>query len=182
MWADALEQFCAAFDAAWAQPDLYTSSPDQLRNAYAVITNADRSRVTLLQPAKDLADHPDLKHLHQLRVEENIKNIKYQRHDIESFYRNELGTPCPVAVEQTEASDDKPVELIEAYEQQQFEAELEQQLAKQIDASAATLKLKIGLRVIDKIESPTERSIALQTSRFKPGSLQAKHLIRPWPP
>jgi len=105
MWADAIAQFYAAFDDAWSVPDFYSLPPDQLKTAYALIINADQMAASLARNLQKVwREHKDLKHLHQLRVQQYIKNIQYQRHDIESFYRNELGTPCPVAVEQTEAS------------------------------------------------------------------------------
>ena len=105
MWADALQQFFVAYEDAWNVPDFESLPPDELKTAYALITNADQMAASLARNLQKIwREHPDLKHLHQLRVQEYIKNIQYQKYDIESFYRNELGTPCPVAVEQMEAS------------------------------------------------------------------------------
>ena len=44
-------------------------------------------------------DHPDLDQLHRLRVDAELKSIAFIAEDLRSFQQNELGLPCPAAVQ-----------------------------------------------------------------------------------
>ena len=45
-------------------------------------------------------DHDDLSQLHRLRVEAQLKSIAYIAEDLRQFQQNELGLPCPAAVQE----------------------------------------------------------------------------------
>ncbi len=98
-WADAIEEFHAAFQLAWDIPDLYSASPDQLQAASAAITDA-QARAAALRPhlSHIWREHKDLEQLHRLRIESNLKSLGYIAEDLRQFQQNELGIPCPAAV------------------------------------------------------------------------------------
>ena len=98
-WSDILDQFFAAFDAAWNVPDFYSASPDQLKNAFTAIDDAQAKAVALAPHLPAIwNEHPDLKQLHRLRVESNLKAIAHIAEDARQFKQHDLGNPCPVAV------------------------------------------------------------------------------------
>nr|WP_115093531.1 hypothetical protein [Synechococcus sp. UW106] len=98
-WLDVLDQFFAAFDAAWNVPDFYSATPDQLKNALTAIDDAQAKAAALAPHLPTIwREHPDLKQLHRLRVEDNLKAIAYMADDARQFKQNELGNPCSVAV------------------------------------------------------------------------------------
>ena len=98
-WLDVLDQFFAAFDAAWNVPDFYSATPDQLKNAFTAIDDA-RAKAAALAPHLQTIwrEHPDLKQLHRLRLEDNLKAIAYMADDVRRFKEQDLGTHCPAAV------------------------------------------------------------------------------------
>ena len=98
-WSEVLKQFFAAFDAAWNIPDLQTASPEQLAAAFSTIDNAQTKAAALTPHLQAIwRDCPDLKQLHRLRVEENLKAIAYMAADVRNFKEQDLGNPCPAAV------------------------------------------------------------------------------------
>ena len=98
-WSVVLDQFFAAFDAAWNVPDFYSATPDQLKNAFTAIDDAQAKAAALAPHLQTIwREHPDLKQLHRLRVEDNLKAIAYMADDVRRFIEQDLGTPCPVAV------------------------------------------------------------------------------------
>ena len=98
-WSDVLDQFFAAFDAAWEVPDFHSCTPDQLKDAFAAIDDAQTKAAALAPHLQTIWDeHPDLKQLHRLRVEDNLKAIAYMADDVRRFKEQDLGTPRPVAV------------------------------------------------------------------------------------
>lgn len=98
-WSDIFDQFFAAFDAAWNVPDFYTCTPDQLSAAFTAI-DAAQAKAAALAPHLPLVwrEYKDLKQLHQLRVEDNLRCLAYIAEDARKFKEHELGMPCPVAV------------------------------------------------------------------------------------
>ena len=77
------------FQAAW----------DQLKDAFAAIDDAQTKAAALAPHLQTIwREHPDLKQLHRLRVEDNLKAIAYMADDVRRFKEQDLGTPRPVAV------------------------------------------------------------------------------------
>ncbi|RPF80722.1 MAG: hypothetical protein CBB80_010595 [Synechococcus sp. TMED20] len=100
-WAHILDQFHNAFDAAWDAPDFYTATPDELHSACAAITDAQVKAAALKPHLRTIwRDHDDLSQLHRLRVEAQLKSIAYIAEDLRQFQQNELGLPCPAAVQE----------------------------------------------------------------------------------
>ena len=98
-WSDVLDQFFAAFDAAWNVPDFYSATPDQLTAAFAAIDDAQNKAAALAPHLSAIwHEYPDLKELHRLRVESNLKAVAHIAEDARQFKQNDLGNPCPVAV------------------------------------------------------------------------------------
>ena len=98
-WLDVLDQLFAAFDAAWNVPDFYSATPDQLKNAFTAIDDAQAKAATLAPHLPAIwHEYPDLKELHRLRVESNLKAVAHIAEDARQFKQNDLGNPCPVAV------------------------------------------------------------------------------------
>ena len=100
-WAHILDQFHDAFDAAWDIPDLYTCTPNQFQSACAVVSDAQAKAAALRPHLRTIwRDHPDLDQLHRLRVDAELKSIAFIAEDLRSFQQNELGLPCPAAVQE----------------------------------------------------------------------------------
>ena len=98
-WRVCLKQLFDAHDAAWNVPDFYSSSPEQLAQSFAVINDAQAKAAALAPHLQTIwRDCPDLKQLHKLRVESQLKSIAYMAEDLRQFQQNDLGTPCPAAV------------------------------------------------------------------------------------
>ena len=98
-WSDILDQFLAAFDAAWNIPDLYTATPQQLTAAFNTIDDAQTKAAALAPHLQSIwRDCPDLKQLHKLRVEHCLKTIAHIAEDARRFKEQDLGTPCTAAV------------------------------------------------------------------------------------
>ena len=94
-WSDVLDQFFAAFDAAWEVPDFCSCTPDQ-PHAFAAIDDAQTKAAALApHPQTIWREHPDLKQLHRLRVEDNLKAIAYMADDVRRFKEQDLGTLAP---------------------------------------------------------------------------------------
>ena len=99
-WAHILDQFHDAYDEAWNIPDLYTCIPNQFQSACAAITDAQAKAAALRPHLRTIwRDHEDLSQLHRLRVEAQLKSIAYIAEDLRQFQQNELGLPCPAAVQ-----------------------------------------------------------------------------------
>ena len=98
-WSEVLDQFFAAFDAAWNIPDLQTASPQQLTEAFSTIDDA-QTKAAALSPHLPAIwrDCPDLQQLHRLRVEHCLKSIAHIAEDARRFKEQDLGNPCPAAV------------------------------------------------------------------------------------
>lgn len=102
-WTDLIQQFYAAFDAAWNVPDFYFSEPQELKDSFAAIEKAHQYSASLAPFLNTIwRDHPDLKQLHQLRIEEAKKIIASMDADARNFQTYELGSPCPAAVHSLE--------------------------------------------------------------------------------
>ena len=102
-WSDVLDQFFDAFDAAWNVPDFYSATPDQLTAAFAAIDDAQNKAAALAPHLSAIwHEHPDLKQLHRLRVKAFLKHIADMAEDVCRFKEQDLGTPCPVAVQAIE--------------------------------------------------------------------------------
>ena len=100
-WAHILDQFHDAFDEAWNIPDLYTCTPDQFQSACAAVSDAQAKAAALRPHLRTIwRDHEDLSQLHRLRVEAQLKSIAYIAEDLRQFQQNELGLPCPAAVQE----------------------------------------------------------------------------------
>lgn len=100
-WSSVLNQFFAAFDAAWNIPDLYSCTPQQLTKAFSTIDDAQTKAAALSGHLQAIwRDCPDLKQLHRLRVEHCLKTIAHIAEDARQFKQNDLGIPCPAAVHQ----------------------------------------------------------------------------------
>ena len=98
-WLDILDQFFAAFEAAWNVPDFYSATPDQLKKAFTAIEDAQAKAAALAPHLQTIwCEHPDLKQLHRLRIEDNLKAISYMANDVRQFKEQDLGTPCHMAV------------------------------------------------------------------------------------
>ena len=98
-WSDILDQFFSAFNAAWEVPDFYSCTPDQLKDAFAAIDAAQAKAAALAPHLQTIwREHPDLKQLHRLRVEHNLKSIAYMADDVRRFKEQDIGNPRPVAV------------------------------------------------------------------------------------
>ena len=101
IWADILEQFHAAFDEAWEIPDLYTCTPNQFQNTCTVVADAQTKAAAIRPHLQTIwREHHDLAQLHRLRVESQLKTIAYIAEDLRQFQQNELGLPCPAAVQE----------------------------------------------------------------------------------
>ena len=69
-WAFILDQFNDAYGQAWNIPDLYSCSPEQLRSACVVVSDAEAKAAAIRPHLKTIwRDHEDLAQLHRLRVE-----------------------------------------------------------------------------------------------------------------
>ena len=99
-WRVCLKQLFDAYDAAWNVPDFYSSSPEQLAQSFAVINDAQAKAAALAPHLRTIwRDCPDLKQLYKLRVEACLKLLRVMDRDAWDFQHNELGIPCPVAVQ-----------------------------------------------------------------------------------
>ena len=100
-WAHILDQFHDAYDEAWNIPDLYTCTPNQFQSACAAVSDAQAKAAALRPHLRTIwRDHDDLSQLHRLRVEAQLKSIAYIAEDLRQFEQNELGLPCPAAVQE----------------------------------------------------------------------------------
>ena len=98
-WASLIQEFHDAFQAAWDAPDFYTANPQQLKAAFASISNAQGCGAALKPHLRSIwRDHQDLEQLERLRVEQQLKSIAYMAEDMRQFQQNDLGTPCPADV------------------------------------------------------------------------------------
>ena len=99
-WAHILNQFHDAYDEAWNIPDLYSCTPNQFQSAYAAVSDAQAKAAALRPHLRTIwRDHDDLSQLHRLRVEAQLKTLAYIAEDFRQFQQNELGLPCPAAVQ-----------------------------------------------------------------------------------
>jgi len=98
-WSEVLNQFFAAFDAAWNIPDLDTATPQQLAAAFAAINDAQTKAAALAPHLQSIwSACPDLQQLHRLRVEHYLKTIAHIAEDARRFKEQDLGTHCTAAV------------------------------------------------------------------------------------
>ena len=94
LWSQVIEGFYVAFIAAWNVHDFHWLRPSELKAAFATIERAHEKGAVLSRSLQTIwRDHPDLKELHKLRVEQYIKHLSHQQDDAEHFKLHYLGEP-----------------------------------------------------------------------------------------
>ena len=92
-WRRLLSQFIAEWREAMACPEFELCSADELRHYFKAIYRAEHHGDQLLPLLVDAARHNAQYRRFVIAVQHKLKNLRYQRRDVDSFRKNDLGCP-----------------------------------------------------------------------------------------
>ena len=88
----AIERFFERFQQAWDVMDFHSLPMPELREAFALIYEVEQEGLTLARSIQSIwREHHDLRDRHRARFDQYVRNLQYQRQDVDDFRQHYLG-------------------------------------------------------------------------------------------
>jgi len=87
-----IDRFFERFQQAWDVKDFHSLPMPALRQAFDLIYAVEQEGLALARSIQTIwREHPDLRDRHKSRFEAYLKNLRYQRQDVDDFRQHYLG-------------------------------------------------------------------------------------------